>query len=228
MTNATTAPSTRRSHAWSEFPGASRGATLVRRTLQKESAGVPALGQHQRKATRRGQRGGRRARRLHERQISCQATSSCGRKARGCADVRTPEFSKTGRRTTPRAWRCLGGWRRLCPSRSRRPYPLPVRAAMANELTRQWYMLMAVALPLGLKKYLRPIIPQNGSDRGKEGCIGQLEFDRVSARKMPPDKDRGLGRQCAPGLRTATMDEAAMATPDKWYRGRDTNCGLSV
>ena len=45
------------------------------------------------------------------------------------------EFSKTGRRTTPTAWRSLRGWRRLCPSRSRRPCPLPVSAAMANELT---------------------------------------------------------------------------------------------
>ena len=67
-----------------------------------------------------------------------------------------PEFSKTGRRTTPRVWRCLRGWRRLCPSRSRRPYPLPAWAAMANELTRQEYRLVAVALLLGLQTYLRP------------------------------------------------------------------------
>ena len=54
-------------------------------------------------------------------------------------------------------------------------------------------------------------------DRGQERCFGQLELDRVSARKKPTDKDRSLGRQCSPGLRMAQMDEADMAKADKWY-----------
>ena len=88
-TNAASPRSTRRSHAWSECLGASRGATRASRALQKASAGVHGVGQHQRKATSRGQRGGRRVGRIHERQTFGRATSPCGRKADGCADVRT-------------------------------------------------------------------------------------------------------------------------------------------
>ena len=141
------------------------------------------MGQRQRKTTRRGRRGGGRARRLHEREISCR------------------------RRTTPRAWRCLRGWRRLCPSQSRRPYRLPVWGAMANEVTRQGHRVM-------------------GSVR--ERSLGQLESDRVSARKKPPNKNGGLGRQCTPGLRMAGLDETAVATSEKRCKGPKTQVRNTV
>ena len=41
-----------------------------------------------------------------------------------------PEYSKSGVRKIPRALRCLKGWRRLCPGRSRVPYPLSVWCAV--------------------------------------------------------------------------------------------------
>ena len=51
-----------------------------------------------------------------------------------------PEWGKNGHRTIPRAWRSLRGWRRRCPSRSRRPWPLEVWAALAWKLAQhgQW------------------------------------------------------------------------------------------
>ena len=64
------------------------------RAVQSESAGLYKTslrelldGANQRKATRRVQRGGRRARRFHERQIFCRATSPRGRETHGGADV---------------------------------------------------------------------------------------------------------------------------------------------
>ena len=51
QTNATTPRGTRTSRAWKEFPGASRGATRVSRTLQTESAGSHGVDQHHRKGT---------------------------------------------------------------------------------------------------------------------------------------------------------------------------------
>ena len=57
--------SSRRSHTWAEVPGTSGGPVQVSRTLQTESAGDHGVGQYRRKTIRRGQRGGRRARRLH-------------------------------------------------------------------------------------------------------------------------------------------------------------------
>ena len=34
-----------------------------------------------------------------------------------------PEFSNGGSRSLPRAWKCVKGWRRLTPGRSRRAWP---------------------------------------------------------------------------------------------------------
>ena len=39
---------------------------------------------------------------------------------------RVPQFGRLGHRKVPRAWRCLQGWRKLCPARSRLAYPLAV------------------------------------------------------------------------------------------------------
>ena len=61
-----------RSHTWPEFSGTSCGPAQVSRTLQTESAGLHGVGQQQWAATRREQRGGRRARQLRERQIFCR------------------------------------------------------------------------------------------------------------------------------------------------------------
>ena len=39
---------------------------------------------------------------------------------------RFPPFGRLGARKVPRAWRCLQGWSKFCPSRSRLAYPLGV------------------------------------------------------------------------------------------------------
>ena len=57
--------------------------------------------------------------------------------------------------------------------------------------------------------------PQSGLDWGEERGLGQLELDRVSARKKPPDKNWDLGRQYPPGLRLAGLDVPAMAFRDR-------------
>ena len=53
----------------------------------------------------------------------------------------------------------------------------------------------------------------------EERGLGQLEFDRVSARKTTWQK-RCLGRQCSPGLRMT--DEAAVTISEQWYKGPQT------
>ena len=64
--------------------------------------------------------------------------------------------------------------------------------------------------------------PQNGLDWCEESSLGQPEFNRVPAKKKPPDKNRGWGRQCPPGLRLAWLDETAVATSEKWYKEPQT------
>ena len=46
-----------------------------------------------------------------------------GEKLMAGLSAKAPEFSKFGDMRVPRAWRCLKGWRRLSPGRSRRPLP---------------------------------------------------------------------------------------------------------
>ena len=67
-----------------------------------------------------------------------------------------PEFGKYGSRKVPRTWRALRGWRRLCPGRSRKPFPLAVWAAVASELRRRGYVSMAVFVLVALSSYSRP------------------------------------------------------------------------
>ena len=67
-----------------------------------------------------------------------------------------PEWGKFGHRTIPRAWRALRGWRRRCPSRSRRPWPLEVWAALAWKLAQKGHWSMALYTLLLVCTYMRP------------------------------------------------------------------------
>ena len=67
-----------------------------------------------------------------------------------------PEWGKMGHRTIPRAWRALRGWRRRCPSRSRRPWPLKVWAAVAWKLAQKRQWAMALYVLLLVSTYMRP------------------------------------------------------------------------
>ena len=67
-----------------------------------------------------------------------------------------PEWGKFGHRTIPRAWRALRGWRRRCPSRSRRPWPLEVWAAMAWKMAQNGHWAMALYTLLLVCTYMRP------------------------------------------------------------------------
>lgn len=67
-----------------------------------------------------------------------------------------PSFGKYGVRRTPRSWRALRAWRRLTPSRSRRPWPLFVWAALAVTLVLRGFRDMAIFMLLGLGTYARP------------------------------------------------------------------------
>ena len=60
-----------------------------------------------------------------------------------------PEWGKFGSCSIPRAWRALRGWRRRCPSRSRRPYLLEVWATLAWKMAAidQWRMAFFTLLP---------------------------------------------------------------------------------
>ncbi|CAK0888344.1 unnamed protein product, partial [Prorocentrum cordatum] len=67
----------------------------------------------------------------------------------------TPEFSRSGGLQPPRACRCLKGWRRRAPNRSRRSWPLALWAGIAWRLVARGYLQMAVSLLaslMGLKR----------------------------------------------------------------------------
>jgi hypothetical protein len=67
-----------------------------------------------------------------------------------------PHLGKLGSNSLPRALRCLRGWRRLCPSRTRVPYSWDVWCAVAAEMARLGLLRMAIAILVGVDAYLRP------------------------------------------------------------------------
>ena len=69
---------------------------------------------------------------------------------------RVPEFGKLGSRKIPRAWRCLKGWRKLCPSRSRLAYPLAVWCRISWRMVVRGHLDMAVFNLLQVSSYHRP------------------------------------------------------------------------
>ena len=74
-----------------------------------------------------------------------------------CAVIdRLPEFSKGGSRSLPRAWKCVKGWRRLTPGRSRRAWPWAYWAGMAAQMAKQGELIMAVFLLVAVSTYARP------------------------------------------------------------------------
>ncbi|CAK0820606.1 unnamed protein product, partial [Prorocentrum cordatum] len=68
-----------------------------------------------------------------------------------------PAFSRAGGRQLPRAFRCLKGWRRRAPGRSRRSWPLAQWAGVAWRLVERGLLQMAVFLLISPSSYLRPI-----------------------------------------------------------------------
>ncbi|CAK0810365.1 unnamed protein product, partial [Prorocentrum cordatum] len=79
-----------------------------------------------------------------------------GEKLLAAVMARSPEFSRVGISKMPRAWRCLKGWRRLTPGRSRKPAPLPVWCGIAVEFARRGMLAMGLAVMIGVSCYLRP------------------------------------------------------------------------
>ena len=67
-----------------------------------------------------------------------------------------PEFSKGGNRSLPRAWKCVKGWRRLTPGRSRRAWPMAFWAGMATRLVQRGQLVQAVLLLVAVSSYARP------------------------------------------------------------------------
>ena len=69
---------------------------------------------------------------------------------------RFPDFSKQGEAKTPRAWRCLRGWRKLAPGRSRRAWPLALWCGLAERMVARGALPMAVFLLTMVSGYFRP------------------------------------------------------------------------
>ena len=67
-----------------------------------------------------------------------------------------PEYSKSGTKRIPHALRALKGWRKLCPGRSRVPYPLAIWCGMAALMMEMGFPKMAEFLMLSLSTYTRP------------------------------------------------------------------------
>ena len=156
---------TRRSRAWSEFCGTSHDATRDSRALQEESAGVH-VEQHRRKTTRRVQRGGRRARRIHERHVFfCRPISPCGRKAHNRAEVRSTRVLQDKVRDYAQGVEVS----------ARLAAPVPISIAKALSVasvgsfgwsTCLWQLLFFCGDALDTER--AGTTPQHGSDRGKE------------------------------------------------------------
>ena len=213
---AATLRSSWRSHTWPEFHRTSCGAQ-VSRTPQTESAGVHGVGQHQLKETRGGQRGGRRARHLHERQIFCRCTDSRGRQTDGGADVRGSRVPQDraqdhAQSVETSAWLAA-------------PVPISLAKALSaasmggyGERAHTAGSQACGACPLSgatdvFKTGQTGTTPQNRLDWSEERCLGQLELDRVSGRKEPPDKtgawdDERLNwmKELSPLLKNGTKD----------------------
>ena len=66
-----------------------------------------------------------------------------------------PEYSRTGVKTIPKALRALRGCRRLCPGRSRNPYPLAVWCGPSVLMLERGFPKMAIFL-MSLSTYARP------------------------------------------------------------------------
>lgn len=69
-----------------------------------------------------------------------------------CAAAHTNSSS----RKIPRAWRCMRGWRKLCPARSRLAYPLPVWMAVSWQISVQGHLQKAAFNLIQLCTYHRP------------------------------------------------------------------------
>ena len=79
-----------------------------------------------------------------------------GEKLLACICFVAPRWGRLGDLKMPRAWIALKGWHKKCPSRSRRPFPWEVWAAIAwlMILRGQWQMGMMTVLMVCA--YLRP------------------------------------------------------------------------
>ncbi|CAE7411650.1 unnamed protein product [Symbiodinium sp. KB8] len=69
---------------------------------------------------------------------------------------RHPQFGRVGDQKLARSWRALKGWRRLCPSGSRKPMPLGLWCALAVELARVGQVRMALFVMVSVSTYCRP------------------------------------------------------------------------
>ena len=79
-----------------------------------------------------------------------------GEKALAGLMDRHPRFGRLGSSRLPRSWRALRGWRRLTPSRSRKPLPWAVWTAIAWRMVEHERLDMAVYTLLGVTGYFRP------------------------------------------------------------------------
>ena len=69
---------------------------------------------------------------------------------------RNPDYGKYGRKKLPRSWRCLKGWRKMCPGRSRLGHALPVWTGIFWRMIVRGHRAKAVFGLLSLSTYSRP------------------------------------------------------------------------
>ena len=81
---------------------------------------------------------------------------SAGEKLFAATTDKHPSFGRHGPRKLPRALRCLKGWRKMAPPRSRVPKGFPVVAAVACELCRRGHRQKGLWILTGHGAYLRP------------------------------------------------------------------------
>ena len=67
-----------------------------------------------------------------------------------------PQYGRNGDRKIPRTWRAIKGFRKMCPGKSRKAYPLAVWAAMAIQMKEMKQLRMAIFLLMAVSSYSRP------------------------------------------------------------------------
>ena len=150
----------------------------------------------------------------------CRSARPCGRKTHGKSDVggsrvledRTPDHAQSVGMPAPVPISIEKALHTACVGGDGEPAHTTGAQACGSRTTSGFAVLLQTG---GAGES-----SQTRLDRCEERSLGQLEFNNVSVTKKPPDKNRGLGRQCPPALRVAGLDETAMATFEKWCERR--------
>ena len=127
-----------------------------REDVQEGVSGFYRMGRSNKTTRRPGRESGPTHHRLHEREVLDGSPGLCGRPANSKLDASSPSVQPHWRSPSPSLHPSSCGWRRLCPGRSRTPYPLAVWCGMAALMVEGGHLNMAIFLLVAVSTYARP------------------------------------------------------------------------